>query len=657
MPALNLGILAHVDAGKTSLTERLLYAAGAIDTLGRVDDGSTQTDALALERQRGITIKAAVVSFRIGDRAINLIDTPGHPDFIAEVERTLGVLDGAVLVVSAVEGVQPQTRILARALHRLTIPTLIFVNKIDRSGARYDGVLAEIGARLTPAVVAMGTVAGLGSPTATWLPWCGADERFRARLADVLTRQDDALLGAYLDGGALSYPRLRAELAAQTGRAQVCPVYFGSAVTGAGVDSLTAGLAELLPAAATASGPAAGRVFKVERSRAGEKVAYVRMFTGTLVTRERVRYGVDQTAKVTAISVFDGGPAVPSDTARASQIAKVWGLAGVVVGDRIGAGNGGPVPRSFAPPTLQTVVTPVRAADRAALHAALTELAEQDPLIALRRDATRHVTTLSLYGEVQQEVIEATLAADYGIDVEMTEPSTICVERVLGTGLAAEFVGADDNPFLATVGLRVQAGPPGSGVQFGLGVELGSLPIAFFRAVEETVRGTLAEGLRGWQVIDCAVTMTHSGYVPPPPSGWSALSSSAGDFRALTPLVLMTALRRAGTVVCAPVATVRLDIPEASLHAVLTALARLGVIGPEPARDTAGYVVRCELLADRVRSLRRELPRLTGGEGVLEEAFARHRPAGEPVPVRARTDRNPLDRGEYLLRVRRDGLA
>src|SRR5918997_2572006 len=149
MASLNLGILAHVDAGKTSLTERLLYAARVIDQVGSVDRGSTQTDTLALERARGITIKAAVVSFDVGDLTVNLIDTPGHPDFIAEVERVLNVLDGAVLVVSAVEGVQAQTRILMRTLQRLNIPTLIFANKVDRNGARYEDLLRSIAEKLT----------------------------------------------------------------------------------------------------------------------------------------------------------------------------------------------------------------------------------------------------------------------------------------------------------------------------------------------------------------------------------------------------------------------------------------------------------------------------------------------------------------------------
>jgi ribosomal protection tetracycline resistance protein len=149
---LNLGILAHVDAGKTTLTERLLYAAGVIGEIGSVDAGTTQTDSLALERQRGITIKSAVVSFAVGGVTVNLIDTPGHPDFIAEVERVLSVLDGAVLVISAVEGVQPQTRVLMRALRRLGIPALLFVNKIDRPGAGEERVLRPIAARLSPAV-------------------------------------------------------------------------------------------------------------------------------------------------------------------------------------------------------------------------------------------------------------------------------------------------------------------------------------------------------------------------------------------------------------------------------------------------------------------------------------------------------------------------
>ncbi len=245
---LNLGILAHVDAGKTTLTERLLYAAGVIDEIGSVDAGTTQTDSLALERQRGITIRSAVASFAIGDVTVNLIDTPGHPDFIAEVERVLRVLDGAVLVISAVEGVQPQTPLLMRALQRLQVPTLVFVNKIDRPGASDERVLRAISERLTPAIVPLGSAPGLGTRAAGFMPAGAGDVAFRSRLAEALAERDDGILAAYLDDEAgVSYGRLRQALAVQTKRALAHPVFFGSAITGAGVDRARASSARRAP--------------------------------------------------------------------------------------------------------------------------------------------------------------------------------------------------------------------------------------------------------------------------------------------------------------------------------------------------------------------------------------------------------------------------
>src|SRR5581483_8374211 len=315
---LNLGILAHVDAGKTTLTERLLYTAGAIGALGSVDAGTTVTDSLALERQRGITIRSAVASFAIGDVAVNLIDTPGHPDFIAEVERVLAVLDGAILVVSAVEGVQPQTRILMRALQRLRIPTVIFVNKMDRVGADADRVLHELADRLTPTIVPL---------TAT------------AQLAELLADNDEDVLAAYVEHGeAIPEERLQAALAAQTRSLLVHPVLFGSAITGAGVDKLSATVAELLAVPAGDPDAAAeGAVFKIERD-AGEKVAYVRMFSGTVHTRDRVEFGESADGKVTKIAVFERGSTRQRPSLAAGSVGKLWGLADVRVGDRIGGG-------------------------------------------------------------------------------------------------------------------------------------------------------------------------------------------------------------------------------------------------------------------------------------------------------------------------------
>ena len=656
---LNLGILAHVDAGKTTLTERLLFAAGVIDEAGSVDAGTTQTDSLALERQRGITIKSAVVSFAVGDVTVNLIDTPGHPDFIAEVERALGVLDGAVLVISAVEVVQPQTRILMRALQRLRVPTLIFVNKIDRRGATFDGVLGAIAERLTPAIAAMGSVRGLGTPHAEFVAWDGAGRGVPADLLEVLAEHSDPLLAAYVRGGqGVSPRRLRRELAAQSRRGRVHPVFFGSALTGAGVDALMGSIAGLLPAAGRdAAGPVSGRVFKIERGPAGEKIAYVRMFCGTVRIRDRVRFGRCGSRKVTAISVFADGPAAPRGSVSAGEIGKLWGLAEVRVGDAVGVPPPGEQHR-FAPPTLETVVVPRDLGERGALRAALGQLAEQDPLINVRQDDARQELSVSLYGEVQKEVIGATLAADYGLDVGFRKSTTICVERPAGTGAAVERKYEGDNPFVATIGLRVEPAPAGSGVTFTIGADLaGTMPAAFFRAVEDTARETLRQGVYGWEVTDCSVAMTHSGYEGKHSIGHAkftkSLSSTGEDFRGLTPLVLMTALQRAGTVVCEPVQHFRLDVPADTLGVLLPALARLRAV--PRAQQLRGPVCTLEgdIPAAAVHELRQSLPPLTGGEGVLECAFDRYEPVTGTVPSRPRTDANPLDRTEYLQRVTR----
>lgn len=653
MTTLNLGILAHVDAGKTSLTERLLYAAGVIDEIGSVDDGSTQTDTLALERQRGITIKSAVASFAVGGVTVNLLDTPGHPDFIAEVERVLAVLDGAVLIVSAVEGVQAQTRLLARALRRLAIPTLIFVNKIDRAGADRGRTLRAISERLTPATVAMGATLDLGTRAAGFTPYDAGDADFTGRLTELLTEYDDGLLAQYVGGGgALSSQSLSAGLAAQSRQGLVHPVFFGSAITGAGVDCLIAGITRLLPAAGgDPDGPVDGGVFKIERGPAGEKVGYVRLRSGTLRTRDRLRFGPDGEAKVTAIEVFDGGPAAPRDSLDAGQIGKLWGLSDLRVGDVIGESRAAAGGRCFAPPTLETVIVPCRREDRGALHAALVQLAEQDPLIDLRQDDIRQELYLSLYGEVQKEVIAATLADEFGVEAEFRETTTICVERPAGSGTAAEFMGQAPNPFRAALGLRVDPAGVGSGVAFALQIESGALPSAFVKAVQDTVRQTLRQGLRGWPVTDCTVTMTQSGYVPPPPHGWSKWSTSAGDFRGLTPLVLMTALARAGTTVLEPVHRFLLEIPADTLGAVLPALARLRAFGQAQATRGSLCVLEGVVPAAQVHQLRQLLPGLTRGEALLECAFDSFQPAREPAPVRARSDWNPLNRKEYLLRA------
>jgi ribosomal protection tetracycline resistance protein len=292
------------------------------------------------------------------------------------------------------------------------------------------------------------------------------------------------------------------------------------------------------------------------------------------------------------------------------------------------------------------------------MFAALTQLSEQDPLIGLRYDRARAETSLSLYGEVQKEVIQTTLAEEYGVGVDFRETTPICVERVLGVGEGLDVIKLGDNPFLATVGLRVSPAPLGAGVSFGLEIELGSLPPAFLTAIEETVRATLASGLHGWEVPDASVTLTRSGY-------WArqshshgtfdkSMSSTAGDFRQLTPLVLMQALKQAGTVVCEPMHRFRLEVPSPLLGTMLPALATFRAVPASTEVSAEAAVLEGTIPAAHVHALSRHIPGLTAGEGVLESAFDHFAPTiGTLVPHRPRWDANPLDRKEYLMRVQR----
>jgi ribosomal protection tetracycline resistance protein len=605
---LNLGILAHVDAGKTTLTERLLYDAGIIVAPGSVDHGTTQTDTLALERERGITIRSAVVSFPIDDVTVNLIDTPGHPDFIAEVERVLGVLDGVVLVVSAVEGVQAQTLVLMRALQRLRIPTIVFVNKTDRAGADVERVLGELRTRLGVNAVPL---------------WALDAER--------LAEHDDGLLAAYLDGREFDVEQALADL---TCRAHVQPVLHGSALTGDGVDGLRTAIVRFLPASSGDSeAPLDAVVFKIDRGAKGEKVAWTRVFSGSVRVRDRIG-----DLKVTQLEVFDHGGPVRRQSAAAGEIAKVWGLHAVQIGDRLGDAEA-IVRRQFAPPTLEAVVEPVDPNAGNELRLALEQLAEQDPLIGLRQRGRE--LSVSIYGDVQKEVLEATLAREYGLDVAFLETRPICVERPVGPGEAGELLNAPTNPFNAQLGLRIEPSPDGSGVTFDLGgISHDRMPLYAYKRREEFesamagyVRDALRVGPRGWEVIDCTVTLVDCWYslADGPPSRRGPLSMPS-DFRGLAAHVVARALADSGTVVCEPILRIRIDVPATSLGAVMAAARRLDATLKEPMTEDDAATLEGELPAVRLSALQRQLPGLTRGEGVVESSFAGYRPAVSAVP-------------------------
>jgi ribosomal protection tetracycline resistance protein len=459
-------------------------------------------------------------------------------------------------------------------------------------------------------------------------------------LADVLIEHDDALLAAYVDGAstAPSPHDLRAGLVAQVAAARVHPVFAGSATTGAGIAELLRGIAGLLPpAGGDPPGPASGAVFKVERRPRAGKVAYVRMFSGRVALRDRLRLGSGRAGTVTAVEVFEAGGLAVRGAVQAGQIAVLSGLHDARVGDALGSAGRPPAAAVFAPPTLETAVVPRDPARAGALHAALARLAEQDPLIDLRQDAGSGALLVSLYGEVQKEVIAHALAHDAGIDVEFRATTTICIERPAGRGAAVERLGDASNPFLASLGLLLEPAPGGSGLDVRLAVDVGAIPLhvyntvdAFRAAMTEYVAAALRRGPAGWEVRDCVVTVTECAYSSP--------GTTAADVRKLTPRVLAAALRRAGTVVCEPLHRFRLDVPADTLAAVLRLLAQRRAVPGGPTTSGEWCTVEGDIPAAEVDRLRRALGGRTRGADVLESRLNRYEPvpACMPQPSRAR---------------------
>ncbi|EAK8782843.1 tetracycline resistance ribosomal protection protein Tet(O), partial [Campylobacter coli] len=313
MKIINLGILAHVDAGKTTLTESLLYTSGAIAELGSVDEGTTRTDTMNLERQRGITIQTAVTSFQWEDVKVNIIDTPGHMDFLAEVYRSLSVLDGAVLLVSAKDGIQAQTRILFHALQTMKIPTIFFINKIDQEGIDLPMVYREMKAKLSSEIIVKQKVGQH--------PHINVTDNDDMEQWDAVIMGNDELLEKYMSGKPFKMSELEQEENRRFQNGTLFPVYHGSAKNNLGIRQLIEVIAsKFYSSTPEGQSELCGQVFKIEYSEKRRRFVYVRIYSGTLHLRDVIRISEKEKIKITEMCVPTNGELYPSDTACSGDI-------------------------------------------------------------------------------------------------------------------------------------------------------------------------------------------------------------------------------------------------------------------------------------------------------------------------------------------------
>lgn len=551
MKIINIGILAHVDAGKTTLTESLLYTSGAILELGSVDKGTTRTDTMFLERQRGITIQAAVTSFNWNDYKINIVDTPGHTDFITEVYRSLSVLDGAILVISAKDGVQAQTRILFHALQKMNIPTIIFINKIDQYGINLNNIYQNIKEKLSNDIIVMQNV--------TLTPEISIKNIIDLDDWDPVISKNDKLLEKYIAGEKLTIQELTQEEYRCVKKGSLFPIYHGSARNNIGTQQLIEAISNLFcPEMNKNYSELCGRVFKIEYTDHKQRLVYLRLYSGTLHLRDTIILPEKKKVKLTEIYIPSNGEMIQTKTVCSGDIFIIPNntlrLNDIIGNEKLLPCN---VWNDKTVPILRTRIEPIKIEEREKLLDALTEIADTDPLLRYYVDTITHEIIISFLGTVQLEVICSLLIEKYHINIRIEDPTVIYLEKPLQKADYTIHIEVPPNPFWASIGLSITPLPIGSGIQYESKVSLGYLNQSFQNAVREGINYGLEQGLYGWEVTDCKICFEYGVYYSP--------VSTPSDFRFLAPIVLEQTLKKAGTQLLEPYLSFILFTPQGYL--------------------------------------------------------------------------------------------
>ncbi|GMK41774.1 tetracycline resistance protein [Paenibacillus sp. CCS19] len=647
----NIGIFAHVDAGKTTTTEQLLYRSGRIRTLGSVDEGTAQTDSLEVERERGISVRAAVTRFDWSGARINLVDTPGHVDFLSEVERSLRVMDAAVLIVSAAEGVQAQTEVIWQALSEMRIPTLIYVNKMDRIGADAELVLAQIRRLLTPNAVPVQAPIG-AEETFTGARSLLAPEELSASsygtmLTESIAERDEALLTRYLDTGSLSVSELTEHLLPAVREAALYPVLFGASARGIGIEPLLDAMVTLLPAPqGDAQGPLSGVVFKLEKDPIMGRVAYVRLYSGTLRNRDTAMNVTQQTSdKVTQIRTADGKRPEDIGVVEAGDIAAVYGWGRVRIGDIIGSPDFVPGSAQLAVPLLTVQAHWPSDAVYPAVVAALQELADEDPLLDLQWLQEERELHLKVMGPIQIEVLTQLIRSRFGLDVTFGAPSVIYKETPAsaGEGYVAYLM---PKPCWAILRFAIEPGERGSGLVYSSTARRERLLESYQNEVARRVPEALQQGLRGWEVTDLKVTLVEGEH--------HVWHTHPLDFVVATPMGIMDGLSRIGTKLLEPIVRFRLSVPEEFGGKAMNELMIMRAEFEPPALHNGRMELEGLLPVATSLDFPARLGAMTKGRGALSTFFHGYQECPpDVVAERLRRGVNPLDHAKYILAARK----
>lgn len=666
----NIGIIAHIDAGKTTTTERVLYYTGHTHRLGSVDDGTTVTDFMPQERERGITIQAAAITCEWRDHQINLIDTPGHIDFTAEVQRSLRVLDGGIVVFDSVAGVEPQSETVWRQADRFEVPRICFINKMDRVGADYWRAIDTIRERLGAAPVAIQMPIGqetgfrglidlvemravlyhdaegleltvVDIPAELVQEATARRERMIEQLADV----NDDIATLYLEGRDISTDQIRAALRSAALGRELFPVLAGSSLKNKGVQLLLDAVVDYLPSPADrpalvgqdpttgeevacpadVDAPAVGLVFKIATDPYVGRLAYVRVYSGTVrrgQTMTNPQTGDKQ--RIGRLVRMHADHREEVQEVVAGDIGAVLGLSVATTGDTL-ADAGHPIVLeeiSFPAPVVELSVVPATKSDQDKLGTALHRLVEEDPTLRVRQDLQTQETVLSGMGELHLEVIVDRLRREFKVDAHVGAPQVAYCETitrsVTSEGRLVKQTGGHGQ--FAHVVIEMEPQEPGTGFVFEEQLRGASIPRTYLPAIEHGIRDALEKGvLREYPVVDVRVTIVDGKH--------HEVDSSDMAFRTAAAIAFRDGMRRAAPVILEPIMRVEVVAPEEFTGDIISELnmRRAQIEGLEP-RDGTTQIIRAHVPLATMFGYATSLRSRTQGRGTFVLEFAHYAP-------------------------------
>ena len=651
----NIGIVAHVDAGKTTVSENMLYLSGRIRSLGSVDKGTASTDWLDIERERGISVRAASTSLAWRNVNINLIDTPGHIDFSSEVERSLRILDGAVLLISAVEGVQSQTEVLWKALRKMMIPTVIFINKTDRAGSNISKVLEDIGRLLSSDIVPVQLITGeaTANPVVTSLFPVQKEghikdfNELKASVSDTIAQYDENIFTMLVNNHPIPEDALHNALASCTCSCKVFPVLFGAAIKGIGIKELMDAVIDFLPSPEyNPDMPVSGAVFKIEHDKKMGRIAHVRLYSGVIKNRDTVHnftQGINE--KVTQIRKTNSSKYEDIGLLDSGDIASVCGMSKVRIGDILGSDQFVPPGYRFVQPYMTVQAYPETEAEYPQLVSALQELSDEDPLLDMQWLKDERELHVKIMGVIQLEVLTSIMKSRFGLHVTFGKPSVIYKETPSkkGEGFVAYTM---PKPCWAVLRFMLEPAERGSGLSYSSIVRNDAILSRYQNQVEQALPEALRQGLHGWEVTDLKITLIDGEH--------HVMHTHPLDFIVATPMAIMDGLVNTGTALLEPLLRFRITVPEEVGSRVISDIINMRGDFDSPITSNGIFTVEADIPVATSLDYSIRLGSVSSGRGTMTTRFEGYRECPlELGAAAARRGINPLDQAKYILSARK----